>query len=233
MKRGLIFDLDGTLWDSSGVIRPLWNEILAAHGREPLDEAAFGGLMGLTKAEIAARLFPTKPEEERLAVMDECFFAEQKLLRRVGARLYPGLRETLEALRGAYGLYIVSNCAPAYLEAFFEAHGLRELFDDWETHGGTGLPQSGSRRRNTSFYKTAFRAPGISETPPPTRRRPARRSCPSSTRLTASASCRRQSCASAGSTSCRPCLLLWKGERIHDDDRFSVSPDGEAQRQET
>ena len=146
MKRGLIFDLDGTLWDSSGVIRPLWNEILAAHGREPLDEAAFGGLMGLTKAEIAARLFPTKPEEERLAVMDECFFAEQKLLRRVGARLYPGLRETLEALRGAYGLYIVSNCAPAYLEAFFEAHGLRELFDDWETHGGTGLPKSGNIR---------------------------------------------------------------------------------------
>ena len=139
MRKGLLFDLDGTLWDSTGVIRPVWNEVLAAHGRAALSEADFAGLMGLTKAAIAARVFPELEEAARIAVIDECFTAEQIALRRVGGRLYPGLRETLERLHEAYPLYIVSNCAPGYLEAFFAAHGLRGCFDDWETHGGTGL----------------------------------------------------------------------------------------------
>lgn len=139
MRKGLLFDLDGTLWDSTGVIRPVWNEVLAAHGRAALSEADFAGLMGLTKAAIAARVFPELEEAARIAVIDECFTAEQIALRRVGGRLYPGLRETLERLHETYPLYIVSNCAPGYLEAFFAAHGLRACFDDWETHGGTGL----------------------------------------------------------------------------------------------
>ena len=139
MRKGLLFDLDGTLWDSTGVIRPVWNEVLAAHGRAALSEADFAGLMGLTKAAIAARVFPELEEAARIAVIDECFTAEQIALRRVGGRLYPSLRETLERLHEAYPLYIVSNCAPGYLEAFFAAHGLRGCFDDWETHGGTGL----------------------------------------------------------------------------------------------
>lgn len=139
MRQGLIFDLDGTLWDSTDVIRPVWNRILAAHGRAALSEEDFGGLMGLTKAAIAARVFPDRGEAERIAIVDECFRCEQLRLREVGGRLYPRLRETLETLRGGWSLYIVSNCAPGYLEAFFAAHELRGLFDDWETHGGTGL----------------------------------------------------------------------------------------------
>ena len=146
MRQGLIFDLDGTLWDSTEVIRPVWNGILTAHGRQALDEAAFGALMGMTKAGIAARLFPELQETDRIAVIDECFEAEQRVLRRVGGRLYPGLRGTLDELHARYGLYIVSNCAPGYLDAFFVAHGLRFCFDDFETHGGTGLSKGGNIR---------------------------------------------------------------------------------------
>ncbi len=153
MREGLIFDLDGTLWDSTGVIRPVWNAVLERRGRAALSEAEFAGLMGLTKAEIAERLFPAWAEEARIDVMDACFCAEQKELRARGAKLYPGLKETLERLRGCFGLYVVSNCAPGYLDAFLDAHGLRALFDDWETHGGTGLSKGENIRfvcrRNT------------------------------------------------------------------------------------
>lgn len=153
MKRGLIFDLDGTLWDSTGVIRPVWNRVLEENGHAALSEAEFASLMGLTKREIAANAMPDAEENDRLHVVEQCFAAEQIALRAQGGRLYPDLRETLELLHGRYFLAIVSNCAPAYLEAFFAAHGLRELFDDWETHGATGLTKGENIRlafaRNT------------------------------------------------------------------------------------
>ena len=77
MREGLIFDLDGTLWDATGVIRPVWNRVLREAGREALSEAAFAALMGKTKAEIAEKVLPDTDEHERLAVIDACFRAEQ------------------------------------------------------------------------------------------------------------------------------------------------------------
>ena len=166
MRKALLFDLDGTLWDSTGVIRPVWNAILEAHGRAPLSEAEFAALMGLTKAAIAAKVFPALEEAARIAVIDECFTAEQRELRRVGGRLYPALRETLERLHESCPLCVVSNCAPGYLEAFFDAHGLRDCFDDWETHGGTGLSKGENIRlvcRRNGFDRAWFIGDTVSD----------------------------------------------------------------------
>lgn len=166
MRKALLFDLDGTLWDSTGVIRPVWNAILEAHGRSALNEAEFAALMGLTKAAIAAKVFPALDEAARIAVIDECFTAEQRELRRVGGRLYPALRETLERLHERYPLCVVSNCAPGYLEAFFTAHGLRDCFDDWETHGGTGLSKGENIRlvcRRNGFDRAWFIGDTVSD----------------------------------------------------------------------
>ena len=32
MKYGVIFDLDGTIWDASRTVAPAWNEVMAAEG---------------------------------------------------------------------------------------------------------------------------------------------------------------------------------------------------------
>ena len=31
MKKGIIFDLDGTLWDTITAVVPIWNEVLKSH----------------------------------------------------------------------------------------------------------------------------------------------------------------------------------------------------------
>ncbi len=31
MKKAILFDLDGTLWHTSDVILPIWNEVLKKH----------------------------------------------------------------------------------------------------------------------------------------------------------------------------------------------------------
>ena len=138
--QAIIFDLDGTLWDSRHLVYLIWNrvfertpEIQVLVSREDMDV-----LMGKTMEEIGACLFPDKDAEFQSRIMDECGKEEVVFLKEHGARLFDGVRETVDALRTSYGLYIVSNCQEGYVEAFQEAHGFTEDFADIEMSGRTG-----------------------------------------------------------------------------------------------
>ena len=64
----IIFDLDGTLWNSSKPICEAWNIILDRHKeivREPITIEELGQCMGLPMYDIAAKLFPDEKEEVR------------------------------------------------------------------------------------------------------------------------------------------------------------------------
>ena len=64
---GIIFDVDGTLWDSTDSVAESWN--LAIRENSSLDLTIDGeilqGLFGKTMTEIADALFPSLSEEER------------------------------------------------------------------------------------------------------------------------------------------------------------------------
>lgn len=141
---GVIFDLDGTLWDATAGITAVWNEILR---REEPDMPLFTqqqiqGCMGMLLPDIGRRLFPNAQPERQQALVDEFCRQEQALLRRTGGMLYPGMRETLQRLHGDFPLFIVSNCQDGYIECFFEAHAMALLFCDTECSGRTGLPKA-------------------------------------------------------------------------------------------
>lgn len=141
MKKAIIFDLDGTLWDSSESVCASWNEVF---GRYPeitrrLTPADVRGFMGKTLDQIALLALPETPEELRRRVMGECVTYELEYIEKHGGRLYPRLRETLEQLRREYSLMIVSNCQDGYIQCFLEYSGLGDLFGDFESAGGTGL----------------------------------------------------------------------------------------------
>ncbi len=138
IKEAVLFDLDGTLWDSSQEVLLCWNRILSPLGRT-VSEAELAGLMGLTPREIGDVLFPCLPEKERYALTDRCLNAEPPFLYERGARLYPRVRETLRRLKKRCFIGLVSNCTEDYALSFFHAHGLESLFDDHETAGRTGL----------------------------------------------------------------------------------------------
>ena len=48
MKQGIIFDMDGTLWDSTVGVAESWNEILKQEkvNRTPLTVEDFRGILG-------------------------------------------------------------------------------------------------------------------------------------------------------------------------------------------
>ncbi len=141
MKKAVIFDLDGTLWDSSRSCTEAWNIVI---GRYPdIDRRITLGdmhsYMGKTLDRIAQLALPEVQEPLRTEIMTGCVQFEQEYIAMHGAIQYPKLRETLELLRRDYLLIIVSNCQDGYIQCFLDYSGLWELFGDFESAGGTGL----------------------------------------------------------------------------------------------
>jgi phosphoglycolate phosphatase len=95
--------------------------------------------MGKTMEEIGEMLFPNKDAVFQKEIMDACGDEEVVYLREHGAILFPQLRETIQALKECYDLYIVSNCQDGYVPAFMHAHGVEKYIRDIEMSGRTGL----------------------------------------------------------------------------------------------
>lgn len=144
MKKGLIFDMDGTLWDSSKNVAASWNEKLRLMGVDypEITQEDLMRVMGLTMDKVADGIFSLLPQEKRLELLEEVSVYENEYILRHGAELYPELEETLKILSEKYGLYIVSNCQSGYIEAFLDHYGFRKYFTDIECYGNN-LKQKG------------------------------------------------------------------------------------------
>lgn len=149
MKQGIIFDMDGTLWDSAENVAESWNLAIRKSGiREKVVTAQdIQGVMGKTMDVIADILFAELPKEARMKLLDSCCAMENDYLREHGGVLYDKVPETMEKLRSqGYHLYIVSNCQKGYIEAFLDYYGLWEQVEDIECYGNN-LKQKGENIR--------------------------------------------------------------------------------------
>lgn len=140
-KLGIIFDMDGTLWDSSEGVAKSWTEIVVQEDRDRQEVTSgdIQGVMGRTMDQIAAALFSNLPQEERTELLEKCCENENAYLSTHGGILYDGLEDTLKLLQKKYHLYIVSNCQSGYIEAFFKYYGFEKYFEDIECYGNNGL----------------------------------------------------------------------------------------------
>ena len=137
-RNAVLFDLDGTLWDSSAEVLLCWNKVLAPYGRH-ISCQELSGLMGYTPREIGDAQFPDLQPNERYVLTDKCLSEEAPYLNIRGAKLYPRVRETLRILSKHFFIGLVSNCTEPYALSFLHSHGLESLFNDFETAGNTGL----------------------------------------------------------------------------------------------
>lgn len=144
MKTGIIFDMDGTLWDSSENVAASWNEKIKELGyeRKEITQQDIMGVMGLTMDRIADILFGDLPKDERMELLDQCGNHENDFLRRHGATLYPDLEKTFIKLNRKYPLYIVSNCQSGYIESFLEYYNFGKYFEDIECYGNNLKPKA-------------------------------------------------------------------------------------------
>ncbi len=142
MIDSIIFDMDGTLWDSTQEVAVAFNKVLEEKYPEVTDEVTaqkLQGFFGLPLDVIAVKLFQSVGEQHAITVMTECCEYECEYLAVNGATLYEGLEDALAKLSKRYKLVIVSNCQEGYIQCFFRAYPqLEQYFIDYEYPGRSG-----------------------------------------------------------------------------------------------
>lgn len=140
MKKAMIFDMDGTLWDSVQNITESWNKVCSRYGhiQVHVTREKLLGLMGKTMDCFARELLPQLPFEEAMMIMDECCADENDYLRENGGILLGDVEDTFRELKKqGWEVCIVSNCQAGYIEAFLEHYRLGNYVSDLECYGNT------------------------------------------------------------------------------------------------
>ena len=128
----LIFDLDGTLADTSPDLLGATNAVLAAQGRDLLDLAHLRHMVGfgaraLIHQAMVASGAPAK--EDDMPALVEIFLAHYRDHIADGTRLFPGVAETLELLKAQGArLGVLTNKPQELTDPLLPLLGLRGVF---------------------------------------------------------------------------------------------------------
>ena len=156
----LLFDLDGTLWDSASAVAEAWNEVFQQEDSSLplLTVDDIHSVMGMTMKEISETLYPDYHSSRRAAIFDRCCTYEVEYLHSHCGTLYPDFRTVLESLKAqGYELAVVSNCQRGYVEAFLSSS------NSWSA---TAIPKASTSATQKKTGKPPSRPASLSSTPP-------------------------------------------------------------------
>ena len=142
----LIFDIDGTLWNTTDIVAVAWQDAANTYGKTKavitadLLKKEFGKTMDVIAEDI---FFDVPSESERQILIDLCCKLEHIKLHSItheiaDSIIFPGVQDTLRKLSEKNDLYIVSNCQCGYPELFTEKSGTEDLIKDHLCFGDTG-----------------------------------------------------------------------------------------------
>ena len=144
MIDSVVFDLDGTLWDTCATCAVGWNNVLRRHGiafREITAED-IGGIMGLPHDQCVRQIFVDLPEHQLALLTTETASEDNRLVAEMGGALYSGVEDGVARLSRRLPLFIVSNCQSGYIETFLGRNDVGKHFRDFECWGNTGLSKA-------------------------------------------------------------------------------------------
>jgi len=140
----IIFDLDGTLWDSTGNVALAWEQARKQvdYVTEAITVERVRSITGMAYDVIFEVLLPDLDVERRDYFKALCAQSEIDTLHAIGGDLYPGLEDAVKYLAVKYKLFIVSNCQSGYIETFLSHCPVAEYFSGHQCYGTKGQPKA-------------------------------------------------------------------------------------------
>jgi len=135
----IIFDLDGTLIDSSRDLAISTNATRARFGLPPLDQQVVNSYVGNGAAVLVRRAMEPVMQEEQVAEALAFFLSYYRAHAVEHTRLYPGVRELVEALAAArHELGVLTNKPEKISFDILAALGVQHHF--FRIYGGNTFP---------------------------------------------------------------------------------------------
>ena|SRR5574344_210536 len=142
---GLILDIDGTIWNTTGIVAEAWNRAVRKCGitMPEITADTLKHEFGKTMNAIADDLFVSAGKEERTRLLKTCCREEQLAVRNCSENItYPGVTETIADISSIIPIFIVSNCQKGYIELVMEKNSITSYISDYECYGNTGKGKS-------------------------------------------------------------------------------------------
>ena len=147
--KNLIFDLDGTLWNTEKSYYYAFNEFYKnnPNKQNQMDINVVSSLKAVTMDKMAPLLFPLDSEEERYLNMLECLKYSCIYLEKF-EEIKEEKIEAIKKLSNSYNIYLVSNCPFAYIDIFFKKTNLLPYFKDIIALGGFTVNNDSDKGNN-------------------------------------------------------------------------------------
>lgn len=153
-KHGILFDLDGTLWEVIDATYESANEVIKKHNLKEISKEIVCSTFGLNRTDSAKSYFPYLGTEEAEEILDEISDVNIKRLKEYGGNVYKNVDETIKKLYENYDIFIVSNTGHSeYIKAFLTSSGLEKYFKDYLAASELKLSKSAAIKKVIKEYE--------------------------------------------------------------------------------
>ncbi len=146
MYKNLLFDVDGTIWNSTAVVAKAWIKAAKELGLpyEVITADRLKKEFGIPMDEIFEHLFPDSKLPNLYEKMRDLLYVYEHdfLMANEADLAYPKVRETFAKLAENHRIFIVSNCQKGYIELVMEKCGIADYIDDYLCYGDTLSPKN-------------------------------------------------------------------------------------------
>lgn len=142
---GIILDIDGTIWNTTGIVAVAWNKAIdqLKVDAKKVNAQDLQREFGKTMDVIAKNLWPNLDQKQQEILLANCCTEEHIALQENTLDItYPTVIETIKELSSVTNFFVVSNCQDGYIQLMLEKTGLAPYVKDFECYGRTGKGKS-------------------------------------------------------------------------------------------
>ncbi len=157
MKNIIVFDLDGTLWDTADATYKVVNDYLKNNNYSfGVSKDVIVENMGFEFDVCAEHYFPKLDKKEALELLTKIHEEYDKLLEdgTVVGNIYPNVTETIKKLSNKYYIGIVSNCSSrVYIESFIKTAKVDKYINDYVAASNYFISKAEAIRKMKEKYQ--------------------------------------------------------------------------------